>query len=193
MLKRALISCSIFLSVLPNLAAADTIQTTHWKTVGNWDIGYYDGEGCQLQIEFTDGANLWMGMTYVDEPVFGIWFADDSWTSIEDDKRYELTVEFDRRPPWDLEMVGFAWNNGLHGVRIFNDNSDQIGRFVDDFMSANNMRWTFGGRHVGTYPLHGSRVAMEEVFACQKSFNDAVANDPFAYSSSSGASADPFR
>lgn len=170
------------------LAEDSFLRETHWKDVGQWQVSYFENEGCQLYTTFDDGTAIWMGFSRSDEPLFGIWLANESWTSIEDGKDYELTVKFGKATPWDIEMSGFVWDNDLHGVLNENSNAEQVDPFLEEFMSATAMEWTFEGRQIGKYSLSGSRRAIGEVFACQESFEKAMGDDPFARANA----ADPF-
>ena len=114
---------------------------------------------------------------------------NEGWASIEAEKTYELVARFGNQPPWTIEMTGFEWGNGLRGVRNVNDETEQVAPFVDEFMTELRMRWTIDGTEIGTYSLNGSYRAMQEVFACQESYEAATSGDPFA---GSGVR-DPFR
>lgn len=164
-------------------AAADTIA---WKTVGGWDISFYPGAGgCQAFAEFEEGTVFFIGFDNNNAHgvlALDVTMLDRRWGSIEAGKEYAIEVKFGNETPWTLNMDGVRIED-FPGLNILIDAStDEAGLFIDEFQRETSMAWRFNRASLGRYTLRGSRRAFNEVFACQRSYLEALSSqsDPFA-------------
>ncbi|GGH22495.1 hypothetical protein GCM10010973_07830 [Cribrihabitans marinus] len=167
-------------------------EITDWKTIGWWDISFYSGsEGCSAFAAYDGGFSFFIGLAGREDLYLEIFIANKDWRSIEEGKEYEVTAKFGNESPWNLEMTGSV-DDDFRALRLYVPaDSDDAGRFVQEFMRETKMRWTYEGADLGLYKLNGSRRAFKEVVACTKSYRDAVrsSSDPFSRSSTGS---DPF-
>lgn len=176
-------------------AATARAETVDWKSVGGWDISFYPGsEGCQAFALFEKNTAFFIGFDNNNEQLtLDVTLLDERWGSIENEKEYSIKVKFGNESPWTLEMDGVVMD-GYPGLNIMIDaESDEAALFIDEFQRETSMDWTYGNTTLGRYTLRGSRVAFDEVIACQKSYFEALSSqaDPFA-ASESGSTSDPF-
>lgn len=178
------------LAIAGSGVAAEAID---WKTVRGWDISFYPGSaGCQAFAQFEEGSAFFIGFDNTDNILaLDVTLLDEKWGSIEDGKEYSIVLHFGNETPWTLSMNGVVFE-GYPGLNIMIDaGSDEASLFVDEFQRETSMAWKFGNATLGRYTLRGSRLAFDEVIACQRSYLDAMSSnsDPF---SSGGKSSDPF-
>lgn len=188
MLRTALFGAIAAMTFTASSAAADLI---HWKTVGWWDISFYsEQEGCLAQVDYDDGTTFFIGFARVDgEVMMDITLIDESWQSLEPGKEYPIEVRFGNESPWTVEMYADLYGDDPGLAVLLTLNGVNADRFIDEFQRKSDMVWSFRGHRLGHFNLRGSRRAMDETIACQRSYNSAVNRvDPFAAS----ATADPF-
>ncbi len=180
-----------------SLLSANSVQaqTVDWKTVGGWDVSFYtNSQGCQAFALFEKNTAFFIGFDNNDDQLtLDVTLLDERWVSIEHDKEYSVEVKFGNEGPWTLEMDGVVMD-GYPGLNIMIDvETDEAALFIDEFQRETVMRWDYGKTTLGRYTLRGSRVAFDEVIACQKSYFEALASqtDPFA-TSDTGTSTVPF-
>ena len=180
------------LAMTATAAAADTIS---WKTVGGWDISFYpNSAGCQAFAEFEEGTLFFIGFDNDNARgvlALDVTMMDRRWGSIENGKEYPIKLTFGDESPWTLNMDGIVVE-GFPGLNIMIDaSSDEARLFIDEFQRETRMAWAYGTASLGRYTLRGSRRAFDQVFACQRSYLDAMSSqsDPFA---GSGPKSDPF-
>jgi hypothetical protein len=173
------------LAALALTAAAATADTILWKTVGGWDISFYpNSAGCQAFAEFEEGTLFFIGFDNANASgalALDITMMDRRWTSLEGGKEYSITINFGDETPWTLNMDGVVVQD-MPGLNIMIDaSSDEAGLFIDEFQRETRMAWAYGNASLGRYTLRGSRRAFDEVFACQRSYLEALASqsDPF--------------
>ena len=162
-------------------AAADTI---HWKSVSGWDISFYPGaEGCQAFAVFEQDTAFFIGFDSTENQLsLDLTLLDQRWSSLEQDKNYEVSVQFGNESPWTVTMTGLAVD-GYPGLHILiNAGSDKAALFVEEFQRKTFMEWTYQGNLLGRFTLRGSRKAFDEVIRCQRSYSEAKASqsDPFS-------------
>ncbi len=165
----------------PDRATAEAID---WKTVGDWDISFYPGaEGCQAFALFEDNTAFFIGFDNTGGILsLDVTLLDERWASIQDGKEYSVTLSFGDETPWTLEMDGVQLDD-YPGLYIMIDaGSDEADLFIDEFQRETHMEWAFGNTLLGRYTLRGSRLAFDEVIACQRSYFEALPaqSDPFA-------------
>lgn len=178
---------ALAVSALPALA-----ETTHWKTVGWWDVEFFPSFGaCSAVAEYDNDSFVLFGLDATgDELGMQVAILNDHWNSIVEEDEYKVVVRFDRRTPWDLTMYGtnVEGRRGLYNV--WPAVSDSAGNFIEEFQASNRMVWTYQGSELGNFSLQGTRMAVNEVVACTDSFLKAT-GDPFA--TSGNGKSDPFR
>ena len=181
---------ALALAVLAGPAAAQSVIT--WKTVGWWDVNFYEEYGaCAAIAEYDNNSFVFFGLdTSTNDLGLRIAVLNHNWDSIAVDEPYQLVVRFDRRAPWDITMYGtdVGGRRGLYNV--FPATSGSAGNFVREFQRSNRMVWTYRGSELGEFSLRGTNLAMNEVMACTESYLDAVSSqsDPFG-----SKKADPFQ
>lgn len=176
----------------PDGAYADVSK---WKTVGTWDVSFYDKvPGCLASASYDGGISFFIGFELLDNKnLLRVSLANESWTSLENGKEYPIKVYFGDETPWNLEM-GAELANGLPILNFwFNASSEQSNLFLEEFQRELNMEWFFSGVSLGNLSLRGSKLAIDATLECQKSFIQAVSNveDPFGNRSNVDPS-DPF-
>ncbi len=167
-------------------------DTTHWKTVGWWDVSFYDNmQGCSAFASYEGGTSFFIGLSGTDELYLEVLLLNSDWKSLEAGKEYDVSVKFGNEGHWNLEMNG-DYSDQFGSLKLsVPANSEKAGDFVDEFMRETKMVWKYEGTSLGIFKLNGSSRAFEEVVVCTKSYRDAVrsSNDPF---SSSAPDKDPF-
>jgi hypothetical protein len=178
-------------SATPVATRAEVID---WKTVAGWDISFYpESEGCQAFALFEEDTAFFIGFDATDNTLsIDVTLLDQRWGSIEAGKEYSVSVTFGDETPWDVTMDGLN-SDDYPGLNILIDaGSDQASLFIEEFQRETRMEWTFNGNLLGRYTLRGSRVAFDEVIACQRSYTQARASQSDPFSSSSKKKTDPF-
>lgn len=188
-----LVSIVTVASLATMLAAPLKADVTSWKKVGGWDIGFYPNlPGCLAYMPYEGGTHFWIGFIRRDDDILlDVSLMDDAWRSIEAGKEYSVKVYFGDETPWTLEMSGRNYDGSPALNFTFDASTEQSGRFVNEFMRETGMKWYYNNAMLGHYSLRGSRQALDEAVACQKSFNEALSgvSDPFG---GGGGNSDPF-
>jgi len=188
----SIVSVASLATILPAQSKADVKS---WKNVGGWDIGFYSTlPGCLAYMPYEGGTHFWIGFIKRDDNIrLEVALMDDAWKSIEAGKEYSVKVYFGDETPWTLEMSGRNYEGSPGLDFAFDASTEKAGRFIDEFMSETGMKWFYMNAMLGHYSLRGSRLAINEAAACQRSFNEALSgvSDPFG-GSSGGANSDPF-
>jgi hypothetical protein len=169
-----------FALVLAPLAAA--AQARSYQSIGWWDVSYYPASaGCAATAEFDNGLVFLIGLdTSTGQLGLQVGLLHSDWGSIREDQEYQVEVKFGHRQPWSLTMYG-ARLDGLYGLEnIWPAESDSAGNFVDEFMAATNMRWSYGGQLLGDLSLKDSRRAMNAAIECTQHYlGSGGGPDPF--------------
>lgn len=173
-------------------------STILWKSIGWWDINFYEAYGaCAAIAEYDNNSFVFFGLdTTTSDLGLRVAILNHHWDSIAVDEPYQLVVRFDRRPPWDITMYGTDVEGRRGLYNLFPATSDSAGNFVREFQRSNHMVWTYRGTELGDFSLKGTNLAMNEVMACTESYLDAVAtpSDPFSGNSGGNSKkADPFQ
>jgi hypothetical protein len=181
MLSRLAAAAALALAPLPSSAEA-----TFWKNVAGWDVAFYDGDqGCSASTTFEGGITFYLGLASDADGVYlTIFMTNPQWASIAEGQTYDIFVRFGSRAPWNLDMNGATGGGGLSFLH--DASAPDAQRFIDEFMDANAMEWTYKGNSLGRLSLSGSTRAFREVITCTQSYLDAAGGDPFSAS-------DPFQ
>ena len=161
-----------------------------WKSVGDWEISIDPTiqNGCYALASWNGGTVVRIGLN-PEEDNFYFLIGNESWTSLRAETAYDLSIQFDRRLPWEVSANGLQFNPGetvyLHAESAKFD-------FIEEFMRANRMKISYDGNQIDALKLNGSSRAMKEVVACQEAADKRGTNpaDPFA-GKNSGAAANP--
>jgi len=175
---RFLLALLIF---LPQAALADAIL---WKREGPWEVSFYpEREGCGTVTRYERGTGFSLAFDSTSEGIFiDISIVDPRWRSIESGKEYRVTMRFGDEQLWTLDMEGQRFDR-LPGLMLtYPAGSARAKRFLAEFMRETRMIWWYDGVRLGDFSLRGSQVAMQEVMACQRSFEEATTgeSDPFS-------------
>ncbi len=167
------------LSMAAALPAA--AQSNNWGNVGEWEISIDPtiDNGCYAIASWTGGTVLRIGRNPQKQNFYFL-IGNDKWTSLRPDVDYDIQIQFDRRPIWDVSAKGFQFNPAetvyLHAQSSLMD-------FISEFQASNGMKVSYNGSEIDNLRLNGSRRAWDEVEKCQR----AMANrapvapiDPFA-------------
>lgn len=180
-------------AIILGSAASDGAQAevTRWKTINGWDISFYSEQrGCLARTSYTEGTTFFIGFdTTGTGLLLDVTLIDNRWESIVDGTSYDIIVKFGNESPWTLNMIGRRYGESPGLAILIDAGATEARRFVDEFQRKSDMRWTYKGALLGHFTLRGSRRALDEAIACQKSYNSAVSSvaDPFA-----GVKSDPF-
>lgn len=158
-------------------------ESTFWKSVGNWEVSIDKtiGNGCYAVASWTGGTVLRIGLN-PQKDNFYMLIGNDSWTSLENDQKYDVSIQFDSRPRWDVSATGLQFNPG---ETVYLHAQSSKFEFINEFKRGNRLKLSYGGKEIDVLKLNGSSRAFAEVEACQKATNAATApeTDPFATSS----------
>lgn len=186
-----------FAFALALLAATPAVAqtTTHWKTVGWWDVKFFsEYGGCAAIAEYDNNTFVFIGLDTTTEDLgLRVAVLNHAWDSIAVDDRYELVIQFDRRSPWDVTMYGTDVEGRRGLYNLFPATSDSAGNFIREFQRSNHMVWTYRGTELGDFSLRGTNLAFNEVMSCTESYLDAVATPSDPFSSGGNTKSDPFQ
>jgi hypothetical protein len=169
----------------------------HWGDSGGWSI-YNDASlnnGCYLYSDFDGGTQFGIGIDRRDDSVY-TWVSDTDWTSLVPGNSYPLSITFGRRSPWTGDALAIAQDNGPVYLSLIIDSN-----FIEEFAGQNEVRMHFGDTEIAYLGLQGSRRAVNEMYACQDSWDKQpkLNDDPFAnadnadpFAGQKGAGDDPF-
>ncbi|TCA25700.1 hypothetical protein E0H70_25525 [Rhizobium leguminosarum bv. viciae] len=162
------------IAAMPRLSLADD-ETVQWKEVGGWKVVVDKtlGNGCFVLTSFEDGTVFRLGFNYVKkESPFYILIGNVNWKSLEDGKQYPLEFYLDRSK-WTVDASAVDLD-GFKALWIdFKDSS-----LVAEFARKLSFRATFNGKEIVALSLKNSVKATDEMLACQKAVNAAVAQQP---------------
>jgi hypothetical protein len=183
------------------VAPASADDTVKWGQVGGWAImvDRTIGDGCFAMQVFERGTVVRIGFDMRNRHVY-LFFAQDSWKSLEEGKVYPVRIVFDGSIPYDGEMRGQRLGNVVV-LAHRNVSAD----FFRDFMQRNDLQVFYRGSELANLSLRNTYAAVSEVINCQKEIAAAGRSsgrptpsatqpqpDPFASGNPSSA-ADPFR
>lgn len=143
-----------------------------WGEVGEWDIAVDRtiSNGCYALATWDSGTTVRIGIN-PETDFYYVLFGNPSWPPVSPDQRYELEIQFDSTPAWDVTATGLQFNPG---ELVYYYAQTQIFEFIEDFMRLNAMAIRRDGRQLDRLTLRGSRAAFEAVMECQ----DEMARTP---------------
>jgi hypothetical protein len=184
--RSASLAIAFLVALVSSAFEAQAQRSGKWGDVGGWEIRVDGsvGNGCFAMQEYEDGSVVRIGVD-VDNKRLYLFFANNSWKSLEQGKIYPVRVVFDGVSAYNGEMTGHRLSGGAMVLAHRNLNSD----FVKDFMLRNGMRIYYQGSQIAHLSLRNTYAAITEVTNCQSEFG---------YGSGSsrgpgGSSRDPFR
>lgn len=184
---------ALALAALMSVTSPAAAQSTHWKTVGWWDVSYHtEYGGCASIAQFQNGTYVFIGLdTTANENLnLRVAIANEKWSSITPDDSYDVVVRFDRRGPWDVTMYGMQVDAAYGLYNIFPATSDNSARWLREFRRGVTMVWSYQGNELGSFSLKSTNLAVQEVIACTETYMKTHGTgDPF----SGGNSGDPFQ
>lgn len=176
-------------AVASNQKADD--PTSQWSAVrsgeakiygrtGSWIVAIDTtiGNGCYLISEFNNGIVFRIGIDRrPDVNKFYFIVANDSWSSLVEGKKYDLTFTFDDNEPWNVPMTGVRLGSTVMLRGFFKDTS-----IWTEFTKSYRLSFARNGTYVGAISLSGTNEASDMLLACMKEQRSAPVKttDPFA-------------
>lgn len=142
-------------------------------TVRGWEI-YGDESTCSADKVFEDGTTVGLSLDH-EQKDSSITLWNDRWQSIDKDKTYEVTVQFDSGDPLTFKAFGMKTDTA-GGILIETDGI----RTIAMAMAARSVAFRRGGQLVGRYSLAGSNAAMLAIARCNGKAANKLVDDPFA-------------
>jgi S1-C subfamily serine protease len=141
-------------------------NTKGWTIAFNQALG-----GCLAVATYKDETTVWFGLGKAIGPYVA--FTNPKWNKIEPGKKYEL----------QLQMRGYgSWKGSFTGVERGNEKglitTDVKAQFFGDFAKAGGIVVNYNGSSLARLDLLGSRAALEDIIACQKSRPTVAASNP---------------
>ena len=159
--------------MLPSLLLAALALSPPDQTVRGWEI-YGDEATCSADKVFEDGTTVGLSLDHEQkESSITLW--NDRWQSIDKDKTYEVTVQFDTGIPLTFKAFGMKTDTA-GGILIETDGI----RTIAMAMAARSVAFRRGGQLVGRYSLAGSNAAMLAIARCNGKAANKLVDDPFA-------------
>ncbi|MCY4007939.1 MAG: hypothetical protein OXE84_14125 [Rhodobacteraceae bacterium] len=130
--------------------------------------------GCFALAEFDGGAFLRVG--FADDPAdLYLLIGDADWGAVEADTLYPIGLQFDTGPlqdldpPWTGEAMGTRLDDGTGALYLhLHDALDMKAVFLDALARRQRLTVTHAGTAIANLSLRGSRVAIDDVLACQR-------------------------
>jgi len=158
-----------------------------WKKVGGgvanggWDIGVDRSHyGCFALGMWEKGTGIRFGFDADREPY--MWLFHEAWQSLENGKRYVMSMQFDGSPRW----TGPAYAHRADSTPYLSMSwgKDKAATLFNEFAVSQGVSVWYGDRTVARLRLTGSYAAVQELFNCQKAMNEGrpagqQVNDPF--------------
>jgi hypothetical protein len=173
------------LSIITTMLLASTAtyagnsETYLWKDMGTWSVRVDKtfGNACYMVMTGVYGTQVRLGY---DGPASSgkgyIILGNPSWRSIETDKKYKVTIQFDSEPIWTGTATG-RWAGDLPILYMPYSNR-QISM---EFAERHYIKMWFGQTQVTNLSLQGSGPVMQELTNCQEAVdsNRPSRSDPF--------------
>ncbi|NKL00206.1 hypothetical protein GFM02_18555 [Rhizobium leguminosarum bv. viciae] len=162
------------IAAMPRMSLADD-ETVPWKEVGGWSVAVDPtlDNGCFVLTSFDDDTIFRLGFNFrkKDNPLY-ILLGNPNWKSLEKGKHYPIELSFDQSKRTadarGLDLPGFK------SLWIDFKDSD----LIEEFAGKLSFRASFRGKQIVALGLKDSARAADELLACQKAVNDAVAKHP---------------
>jgi hypothetical protein len=152
-------------------------EVSLWKNVGTWTIrvDHTLNDGC-FGLSDYDKYAFRVGFNQTDSLETYVILVGSEWKSLEENKKYELSLTFDEETPWNGSATGVKMGE-IIGLKM--DVSDD--KFWDEFSSSKNLRVDYNGSFLVKLKMGESKNAFNEIIECQKQqLNSSQRNDPFA-------------
>jgi len=152
-------------------------ETTVWGNAGEWSVNvdHTLGDSCFALRYFDDGTAFRVGLDLRFGNQSYVMLSNREWASIEVEKNYPMTIQFDGLSPWEANATGMKLGDLTILYVPFEDT-----KFWGEFSSANAMRLGRNGRNFATMPLNQSANAVDQLIDCQRASNEVrSARDPF--------------
>lgn len=191
----------LFLILSLSIWAPPTWAVTLYKELENWSVHIDEslGNGCFAIAEYSGGTSFRIGFNNLDEEL-GVYvlFGNESWTSLEEGKKYRISIQFGEKERWTGTATGFKFESSDQMTWLkLPISSDQDGRvlFFREFMEERGMRLFYGEDQIDNLTLRGTFVAGTITVECQKEMlnqSPTSQSDPFK-NDAPATSKDPFR
>lgn len=146
-----------------------------------WTVGVNQSHTrCFAFAAFQGETAVWLGVGDAGND-FLIAFANRAWSSIENNKAYDLEVVYNRKN-WRGTFSGFTFGDSM-GMVARGLSED----FVVDFGQSLGFEIHYQGKSIGRLSLEGSKAALGAAISCAQDLTKP--GDPFAQSD---AQSDPF-
>jgi hypothetical protein len=138
-----------------------------WADVGGWPVivDRTVGDGCFTYMEYNNGTVLRIGFNRSASQAY-ILVANQSWSSLETGKEYDLQLIFGRAEPWNGPATAVDFN----GVTALWMNFTSVDVILE-FMQKQGVEIWYSSRMVDHLSLKGSFAAFSEVLRCQEAMN----------------------
>ena len=148
---------------LPNPAPAGGSPV--WNSIDGWEIRvdtllYHS---CYLTTEYDEGTVLRIGLIKNHKQAYVI-LANLFWGHLEAGKDYEMSLRFDKEPPWNGTATVIRMGQARAKVLKLMI-TDPV--FLDEFSRKHEMAVTLRGRPVAILSLSSSQAAVRELINCQ--------------------------
>jgi hypothetical protein len=151
-----------------------------------------------MHTSYEKGTDFRLGFNKTDSGGAYLIIGNDKWQSLEDGKKYELSLSFDNGSPWSGMATGISIGSKTY-LMMRTDKP----KFITDFMERQWLQIKYGNTVVTSLSLKGTAVAGNELINCQTQIDNWRANrnnssDPFSRSPSTpkpnlpSPSRDPF-
>lgn len=140
-----------------------------YADVRGWNIGVNKNfEGCWITATYQDQTTVWMGFSGEDRNAF-VAFTNPKWKSIEDGKKYNLTVRAQGQRNWTGVYLGFSQPRAYGGdTGIFAGPLKED--FVGDIAAAGGLTLYLGQTRVSQLSMTGSAAAILKAIECHKEY-----------------------
>ncbi|HEY4202410.1 MAG TPA: hypothetical protein VGM83_17805 [Devosiaceae bacterium] len=191
--KPLAVAAALAVMTLSNSAYSE--QLPKMADVDGWSISVDPslGNGCFATSIFEDGSGLRFGFNFNQQAPLYISIIKHDWASIEDGKDYDVTLQFDRSPPWNATATGIHMGD-FPGLIVSAADSN----FFDQLARKQHVTWYYNNVALDTYNLKGTYAAVDALLACQEMVNKGGAGvtppskDPFGPPSKAPNKSDPF-
>ncbi len=164
-------------------AGADEFDNTMLLNEGDWSVRHtYDSRGggswCAADTSNVDGQ--WFSVTAYEEGAAAILVGDPRWRLEPRDLRFRVDIDLAR---WDMQGIGQD-----DAVSAFLNGATNAPDLLLQLMEGSSLAvYTEAGRHLATFSLEGSAVALQALVECwsliDRSDETETATDPFAAAS----------
>lgn len=155
--------------------AADNQSARFIRDIGGWSLMLDTtlDDACFVGRGNADGTYFRLSYDNSRERIFFV-AANGFWKSIDNEKPYQIVIQFDQGQPWDVSATGTRLSNGVPGLAFDVTEVD----FIHDMRERRSFSMSWGGRPLGTFSLTGSADALKALADCQRIADEG--RDPFA-------------